>query len=801
MISRLHRRTVALILLTVICVAPRWALAAASPDSLWQTVDRLPTARPGAIVAIRPNKFQAFTAGAASLRSALTNAPVEFSAQRSPVPPTVITLPKPDGTFARFAIEESVVMEPALAVKFPNIKTYIGRGLDDPAATLRLDVNGRTFHAQVLSPAGAYYIDPYWHLDGSLYMSYAKSDFVRDAEAFKCFVEGSAPDPDMVEALATADNANSGKDLRTYRLALATSLQYSQYHSADKTNPTVPEVMAALVTLVNRVSGVYERELAIRMVLVANNDLLITTTSNPQPYTDTPGDIELNGPNLNSKIGVANYDIGHVVTVGSGGVAGLGVVCRSTALQTAKARGTTGFDPPVGDPFVIDFVAHEMGHQFGGNHTFNGNGTNCGAANQNPSTAYEPGSGTTIQAYAGICGANNNLQPNSDAYFHFISLQEMFAYSNATNAQGSPTLGNTCPVKTPTNNLPPTVDAGPDFQIPARTPFSLTALNGTDPNGDTITYCWEEADLGPEKAGNAPDNGSSPIFRSFKPVTDATRIFPRLADLLNNTSNIGEQLPSTTRELKFRVTVRDNRIGGGYGIDNMKINVTNTGTPFQVTAPNTAVTFPGGTAQTVTWEVAGTTAAPINALLVNVVLSTDGGNTFPIVLAAATPNDGSETVLIPDVGTTTARIKVKAVGNIFFDLSNADFTIAALDTDGDGMPNSYEIANGLNPNDPNDANTDADGDGASNFQEFVAGTNPQDRNSVLRILSIEREESEALIRFTSVTGKRYRMEASVDLINWAFISANLAGTGEPVPYLDESAGDFMARFYRAQVVP
>ena len=648
-----------------------------SRDRFWQHVDKLPAAPANARVDIQPTKFATFTLNAGLLRSTLAKAPVEFTV-RAPNAEVQITLPMPDGTFARFQIEESSVMAPELAAKFLEIKSYAGRGIDDPSAKLRLDINSRTFHAQILSPNGAIYIDPYWHLDGRLYMSYAKSDLARDTERFKCLVDAATPDPDLSSMFAP-DNSGSGKTLRTYRLACATSMQYSLYHSAGV--PTVPEVMAALVTMVNRVSGIYENELAIRMVLVANNDQIIATPTNPGPYTDTPGDIELNPAYCDQKIGAANYDIGHVVTVGSGGVAGLGVVCRGlnvTYAGSLKAAGTTGFDPPVNDPFWVDYVAHEMGHQFGGNHTFNGNGTNCGAANQNASTAYEPGSGSTIQAYAGICGVANNLQSNSDPYFHFVSMQEIWNYTNT----GS---GNGCPVKTTLSNNPPTVTSHAPgipvfpavaYKIPDQTPFALTAFDGADPESDPITYSWEEADIGPEKAGNAPDNGSSALFRSFNPTPNPTRTFPRWSDLLaNNTQTIGEKLPLTTRKLDFKVTVRDNR--GGFGTDTIKLNVVDTGNGFKVTTPNTTVTYAGGSTQTVTWDVAGTTANGINTSNVDILLTTDatGEPSFPIVLAANTPNDGSQTVTMPLVNTTKARVKIAAVGNVYFDISDVNFTI------------------------------------------------------------------------------------------------------------------------------
>lgn len=690
MTTYLHTHVVVTLLSIALWLSPQLASAApaqaASPDRLWQHVDQIPAAPVNALVGIRPTKFKTFTLDAATLRPTLARAPRETTGRMARGTGLQITLPMPDGTFARFEIEESPVMEPGLAAKYPEIKSYRGRGIDDPAATLRFDINAKTFHAQILSPSGAVYIDPYWHRDGSLYMSYAKRDLAPDNREFKCLVEGAEHTDSMKQALATMNAAESGTTLRTYRLACGTSIRYSQFHGGP--TMVVADVLAALVTMVNRLNQVYEADLGIRMVLVADNDLVIASATNPTPYTDTPGDIGSNPAYLDAQIGEANYDIGHVVTVGSGGIAGLGVVCAGFNILSGgsdKASGTTGIDPPVGDPFWIDYVAHEMGHQFGGNHTFNGDGTNCGGTNQNGSTAYEPGSGSTIQAYAGICGAANNLQPHSDPYFHFRSLEEMFGYASEGGGSG-------CPVQTPTGNLPPTVSArGPGvpppdavaFKIPDQTPFALTAFDGADPDNDVITYCWEEEDLGPVKTGTAPDNGSSALFRSFTPTLNPTRTFPRWQDLLaNQTQTIGEKLPLTNRKLDFRVTARDN--GGGFGMDSIRLNSVNSGTGFAVTAPNTAVTWSGGSVQIVTWDVAGTTANGINTANVDILLSTNAvvgpqgqDPTFPIVLAANTPNDGSEAVTIPFTNTSNARVMVKAVGNVYFDVSNVNFTITA----------------------------------------------------------------------------------------------------------------------------
>ena len=444
----------------------------------------------------------------------------------------------------------------------------------------------------------------------------------------------------------------SGTQLRTYRLAVAATGEYTAYFGG-----TVAAGQAAIVTAVNRVTGIYERDLSIRLQLVANNNSLVYTNAATDPYTnDDPYSLlDENQANIDSVIGNANYDIGHVFSTGDGGLSYLGVV----GVRGLKAMGETGSTSPTGDAFYVDYVAHEMGHQFNANHTFNGvNG--AAAGNVNAGTAYEPGSGSTIMSYAGICGADD-LQAHSDDYFHSASLDEIIAYVDGS----IPGVGT----RTSTGNSIPTVSAGLDYTIPARTPFALTAA-GSDANGDPLTYCWEERDRGPVLALSAGDNGSSPIIRSFSPTANPTRTVPRLPNLLNNTTVPGEILPTTNRTLNFRVTVRDNRSGGGgVNSDDMTLTVVNTGTPFQVTSPNTAVTWTTATTQTVTWNVAGTSGGTISTAQVDILLSTDGGNTFPIVLVAGTANDGTETITVPTISsTTTARVKVQAVGNIFFDV-------------------------------------------------------------------------------------------------------------------------------------
>jgi uncharacterized repeat protein (TIGR01451 family) len=609
---------------------------------------------------IVPEQYRTLVIDLPALSANLAQAPMEFTeaAENNTV---TITLPLPDGSYQDYYLYESPVMHPDLAAKFPEIKTYTVKGVEDVYASGRVDLTPHGFHAMVYSPGASFYIDPYSQRDTAHYISYYKADFSREEDQLMEELPplGESTPPDVEGGVTT------GPTLRTHRLAVATTGEYAIFHGG-----TVPLTMAAIVTAINRVTGIYEREVAVRMELIANNDDVIFLDPNTDPYTNSSGSAMLgqNQTTLDTIIGTANYDIGHVFSTGGGGVAFLNAVCN----VNNKARGVTGLTNPIGDPFYVDYVAHEMGHQYGGNHTFNGNEGSCAGGNRNPSTAYEPGSGSTIQAYAGICGSQN-LQPNSDDYFHTISFQEMATFSHSGG-------GSTCGTTSATGNSAPSVDAGTGgFSIPIGTPFRLTG-SATDPDTDPLTYNWEEFDLGPAGHPNSPV-GNAPIFRSFDALTAPTRFFPMLSDVVNNTQTIGEIMPSYTRDLTFRLTARDNKVSpsaGGVAYDSIAFSVTDTAGPFLVLSPNglEGGTWPIGATREVTWDVANTNTAPVNCPNVDIDFSANGGYNVILNLAASTPNDGSAYVVVPNNPTATARIWVSCSNNIFYDMSNSDFTVA-----------------------------------------------------------------------------------------------------------------------------
>lgn len=662
------------------------AMAQIGGFNLWQEVTeqqvagRLPASLKTASKRdIVPQAYRTLVLDKAFMAQLLDAAPAE-SAKRSTRNGSEIILPLPEGGYGRFSVLESPLMEPELAAQFPEIKNYLVQGIDDPTASGRIDTSPKGFRAMVISASGTFFIDPYWSNSDEVSICYAKQDFVSEDKLreWSCGVVGEdSPAVRAVRDLA-AQPRPTGGSLRVYRIAIAATGEYTAFHGG-----TVPGAAAAINTSLARVNAIYERDFCIRMVLVGNNSSLIFANAATDPYTNDDGGAMLdeNQTTVDRIIGNDNYDIGHVFSTGGGGVAGLGVVC----VPGEKAMGVTGSSAPVGDPFDVDYVAHEIGHQFRGNHTFNA----LANLQWNRTTAFEPGSGSTIMAYAGIV-SGQNLQRYSDDHFHTGSYTEI---DNFTTTGAGRFAFQTFA----TGNRPPVIAAMPAYTVPARTPFALTA-SATDEDGDTLTYCWEQYDVGPQQnpvTANPRDNGSSPIFRSYSPTTNATRVFPSLRYVLNNTnippatytSNgvttwaTGETLPTTSRAMTFRVSVRDNRAGGG-GQNWASARVTTVGSagPFRVSSQNVPATIPAGVPFNVTWDVAGTASAPISAANVNVTLSTNGGTNFPVVLAASVPNNGTASVTIPAGAATAAgRLKVEAVGNIFFDINDANFTVLNVD--------------------------------------------------------------------------------------------------------------------------
>ena len=698
----------------VLAVSIGTGIAASGADgNVWTRVDRSDLPRRGIDGPALPERYETFRLNRAALEAVLRDAPEEFTTRER----EIFAMPMPDGSLSRFEFEHSLVVEPGLLKKYPELgATYRGRGIDDPTATVRFDFLSGGFHAMVLSANGTVMIDPYSKSDTENYVTYFKGE-LPDAAKFKCEVGdrsfGSLLNDSLTDAESVlpgyAPEVVSGTQLRTYRLALAADNEYAVAAGGN----TIAGTLAAQVLIMNRVNGVYERDLGIHMNMVANNDLIVfagdnvscggVCTAASDPYTNNSGSAMLseNQGAINAVIGAANYDIGHVFSTGGGGVAFLGVTCGGS-----KAGGVTGLSNPVGDAFAIDYVAHEMGHQWGANHTFNGAVSNCSGGNRSGSSAYETGSGISIMAYAGICG-NQDLDRHSIDTFHIKSLEAIVAYSQTGN-------GNTCSVTTPSGNALPNVSVvGGPFNIPKQTPFSLTAT-GNDPDGDTLTYDWQEYDLGTSTTTvpNTDSTGQRPILRPYSPTVSSVRTFPSLTYILNNANVppatydcgratpclVGELLPQVGRTMTFQVVARDNHPGtGGISTATASVVVDGGSGPFAVTSPNTNVSYIGGSIQTISWDVSGTAGSPVNASNVTISFSSDGGNTFPVVLSAGTPNDGNEVVNIPNIPTANARIKIEAVGNIFFDISDSNFTVTAatvavtgrvLTADGGGLKNA-----------------------------------------------------------------------------------------------------------------
>ena len=583
--------------------------------------------------------------------------------RRAPGNPLTLTLPMPNGVELSFRLEPTQVMAPELAARYPQIRTFSGTVDGQPGIRARFDLSPRGLRAQIFTPQGEVYIDPLSH-ESSTHQIY----YTRELSRTRHRPSDKVRNLHETEAAPPAINVKPiriGTQLLTYRLAIATTGQYAKYHDPRASTHNKGLVLAELVTLTNRVTGIFERDLGIRLQLVANNDKLIYTNGRTDPYTNSDEDrlLEENIPVLRRVIGDGAFDIGHVLSTGGSGLANKGSVCHNSA----KAGGTSGDSEPETDAFYVDYVAHEIGHQFGADHTFNGTTDGC-AGNREPRQAYEPGSGSTIMGYAGICSPQN-IATHSDANFHAASIAQIVQYTR----KGT---GKNCAKVTASGNTPPSVKVPTGgFTIPAATPFELIG-EGSDADGDHLSYQWEQMDLGAAGHPNRPDV-SAPLFRSFPPSTSPVRVFPQLSTLLANKQVMGEILPTVSRELHFRLTVRDNHVApsaGGVTTADLAFHVTADAGPFRVLSPNAPAVYAANSQLTVQWDVADTDVAPVSCPAVNILLSTNGGSTYS-TLATQVPNTGAYTVKLPATVTSKGRIKVKCSNNVFFDVSNAHFTI------------------------------------------------------------------------------------------------------------------------------
>ena len=620
------------------------------------------------------------------LKNELANAPMEFTAAAKNSPVT-ITLPMPDGSYEVFEVVESPSMMPALAAKFPGIKSFAGTGKNINAKT-RFDYSVNGIMGSIEYKGASVYLLPAATEQTQYYVCYYKHDIeVSDEElmlscgATPGFLEENAiikeelqnPEHDHI---VTSRDVTDSVELRTYRIAITATGEYTAAHGG-----TTESVMASFNTAVNRLNLFLGIDCDVKFLLVDNTENLIFFDPATDPFDINALASTLTGINQSTvdlAIGTANYDVAHLFQQGAcfsvnddgnigpflAGQAG-GRVCTANG----KARGIICFTGSV-ISVADNTMTHEMAHQFASGHTWN----NCpGIQSQYASSsAFEPGSGSTIMSYSGSCG-NQNINSFGINYFNIGSIVEVTEYSQLGT-------GSLCANVVKVGNHAPevTLPYTNGFQIPISTPFQLTG-SATDEDGEILTYCWEQYDLGPYGPMGSP-LGDAPLFRSFPPSEDGdTRIFPNINAVIANQVPISEYLPDYTRNLTFRLTVRDNNMeAGGTTWEEVKFKSTASAGPFLVNYPNTAgLSLESGAQEMVTWDVANTDNGAVNCQVVNILLSVDGGFTYPFVLACSTPNDGEEMITIPNTLTDEARIKVEAADNIFFDISNNDFNIVA----------------------------------------------------------------------------------------------------------------------------
>lgn len=705
-----------------------WALtfvimASVATAQKWQRVPEQPLLDRNLERHIVPKDYKTYEVDISAIRRQLEAAPDRFRSNDKGV---TLLLPNPDDNITAYELYRSDVFHPDLTARYPQIQSYSGVSADG-LATIKLSISQKGLNAMIMHANGsASYIDQYAIGTTDTYIVYDKAAYEKELIGMdgQCTVEDAPRDQSDQTTSRFGDC-----QLRKYRLALACTGEYATFHGG-----TTESVLAEYNVSINRVNGIYEKDFGITMELIENTDELIFFDGATDPYTNDDGLVMLseNQNTVTSIIGSSNYDIGHVYSTGGGGIASLRSPCTNR-----KARGVTGLANPINDPFYVDYVSHEIGHQFGCNHTFNNECGFGGSPNRNNATAYEPGSGTTIMSYAGICSPD--IQNNSSPYFHAASLLE--AANFVVAGQGD------CAEIIDMENSAPEIEAvvGNNTILPISTPFQLTAL-ATDDDGDALTYCWEQYDNQISTQPPVIGSDDGPSFRSYPPVEDPTRLFPRLISILyTGNTNTWERLPSVDREMTFRVSVRDNHQGLGCTADDeISLTFTSEAGPFEVTSQAASTNWTAGEQHEIIWDVANTDLAPISCSNVDILLSIDRGENFDFVLAENIPNDGSAMITVPPVVGQRCRVMVRCATSIFFDINGIDiritspFTITSAEESQSvcqGYQTTYNLAYNKINTDEGDVTFDVQGLPAGADYSFDPSTASDDTDVVLTIIT------------------------------------------------------------------
>lgn len=686
----------------------------AQKESVWNKVNRSEVSRYTKVrTDLNEETEQYFSLDVATFKQSLVNAKDKFSGQNG----VVVEFPNRNGEIEQFNVWENSNMEPDFQAQFPQIRAYVGKGITDKGAVVNFSVSPRGIQTMLFRIDGpTEYIEAY-DKDASAYVLFDTNS--RTKSVLNCTTEDT---PLNIEGTSSnLTNRSNNAVYKTMRLALSCTAEYSTAFGASTSGTAADKVLvlAAMNATMTRVNGVYEKDLALHLIMVDNTNVIFYDSAT-DPYSPASGmaswntqlqntlSSRLTGIGTSLAANNAAYDIGHLFGAsGGGGNAGcIGCVCvNDTASTTDKKKGAGYTSPgsglPQGDYFDIDFVAHEIGHQLGGNHTFSFGGLGNVSSPEVSVVCVEPGSGSTIMAYAGVAydensGASYNVQAHSDPIFTWNSINQI-QLNLATK---------TCPVSTPLANSVPVVSAGADYTIPIGTAFVLTGTATDADAADVMNYMWEENDLGTIDVISAGSFVSStktegPNFRSFKPSSNLFRYFPQMGKILNGTIAITtgttgnwESVSTIDRTLNFTFTARDNHVGGGQTqTDFSVVNVNSTGGPFSVTSQSTTgISYVGNTDQTITWNPGSTASAPFNSPTVDILVSTNVSTaleTFNVntptspnsttwtTIASGVPNNGSAVVTIPSIPVTktTCRFMVKAVGNVFLAVNAKNFTI------------------------------------------------------------------------------------------------------------------------------